>query len=225
MNLMTPPSPFQQPDVPEVLPRGPHGLDREVVLASQRGRLLVAFIDAAAERGYNNVTIADIVRGAGTAKRTFYDHFEDKQDCFVQAFVEGSSFLISDIVRAGDAADDPIERIEIVVRTYLQGLIAQPNFTRLFLNSPISAGPEVTQQWIQWVELLADGLVAWRKESRTQHPEVPELTRAQAVAAISAINELARIQMHHHGIEGIAEGVDEAVQLAKAFLTVDVSAF
>ena len=56
------------------------------MLASQRGRLLSAFVALAADRGVGAVTISDIVRQAGTAKRTFYEHFRDKDDCFLQAF-------------------------------------------------------------------------------------------------------------------------------------------
>lgn len=218
-------SPFRQPDIPDVLPRGQHRLDREVVLASQRGRLLDAFVEEVAEKGYEAVTIADIVARAGTAKRTFYENFADKRECHLQAFVEGSSVLIADLVQVGDAATDPIGRIEVVVRAYLGGLMARPSFTMVFLSSATSGNDEVVEQWIRWIELLADGLVAWRTESRKEHPEVPPLTRSQAIAVVSAINELVRIQLRRGGIDAIADGADETVQLAKAFLTADVDSF
>ena len=62
-------------DIPRRLPRGSHGLDRGVVAASQRTRLLEAVGRAVAEKGYAAATIDDIVRGAGVSKKTFYEHF------------------------------------------------------------------------------------------------------------------------------------------------------
>ena len=86
-------------DIPRRLPRGSHGLDRDVVEASQRTRLLEAVGRAVAERGYAAATIDDVVRRAGVSKKTFYDHFADKQDCFLAAYESSrslSSFLPSD---------------------------------------------------------------------------------------------------------------------------------
>ncbi|MEA2379823.1 MAG: hypothetical protein QOD13_3730 [Thermoleophilaceae bacterium] len=77
-------------DIPRRLPRGTHGLDRDVVEASQRTRLLEAVGRAVAERGYAAATIDDVVRGAGVSKKTFYDHFADKQECFLAAYEAAS---------------------------------------------------------------------------------------------------------------------------------------
>ena len=67
------------------LPRGRHGLSRETVTESQRGRILQAMISAVAERGYQETRVADVVEGAGVARKTFYDFFGDKEECFLAA--------------------------------------------------------------------------------------------------------------------------------------------
>ncbi|MDO8631562.1 MAG: TetR/AcrR family transcriptional regulator [Phycisphaerales bacterium] len=216
-------SPFETAGVPAVLPRGPHGLDRDVVMASQRGRLLTAFVDEASEQGYHSVTIADVVARAGTAKRTFYEHFRDKEDCFVEAFKAGTTIVISAIVRAGDAADDPIERIEVGVRAYLDALIEIPNFARLLLTDVIGGGAPVARRWMRWMELLADGLIAWRNESRLNHPDLPEITKMQAVTVLSGINELLRWEIERVGVDGISAVADELIDTAIGLLTADVS--
>ena len=220
---MSPKSLFESDGVPNVLPRGPHGLDRDVVLASQRGRLLTAFVELASEKGYNAVTIADIVGHAGTAKRTFYQHFEDKQECFTQAFDVAGAAVITEIVKAGDAVDDPIERIEVGVRAYLSAMQEMPYFAKLFLTESLAAGPQIAARWMGWIELLADGLVRWRDESRVKHPEVPALTRRQAIGVISALNELVRFEILKHDVPAVAEIADELVDLAVGLLTADVS--
>lgn len=219
LGVMAAASPFESPGTPDVLPRGAHGLDREVVMASQRGRLLTALVDEVADQGFYAVTIADIVKRAGTAKRTFYEHFEDKDDCYRQAFEAGSTVIISEIVKAADAEPDPINRIEVGVRAYLQALLDLPNFARLYLSSAGSSDPEIAKSWITWISLLADGMVAWRSESREKHPEMPPLSQPQAIAGISGLNEVVRIELFANGTDGIRARTDEFVALGISLLT------
>ena len=75
-------------------------LDRDVVEASQRTRLLEAVGRAVAERGYAAATIDDVVRGAGVSKKTFYEHFADKEDCFLAAYEAASEELFERVREA-----------------------------------------------------------------------------------------------------------------------------
>src|SRR3954451_22759007 len=88
------------------LPRGPHGLERDVVLASQRGRMLGAMAEAVARKTYAGTTVADVVAGAGVSRKTFYEHFSDKEECFLSAFDAGVDMLLEAITRAQPPADD-----------------------------------------------------------------------------------------------------------------------
>jgi AcrR family transcriptional regulator len=216
-------SPFAPADAPLVLPRGPHGLARDVVLASQRGRLLSAFVRLAADRGVAAVTISDIVREAGTAKRTFYEHFRDKDDCFLQAFEVASELMVGTVIDTVAAEPDPVLRIDLGARAYLEALVAHPEFTRLFLTHMRAGGPQLAQRWTAWVESLANVLVQWREESRSARPDLnlPSLTTLQATAAISAVNEIVSITLLRDGIDGIPTISDELVALTVAFLTAD----
>jgi AcrR family transcriptional regulator len=193
------------------------------VLASQRGRLLSAFVALAADRGVGAVTISEIVRQAGTAKRTFYEHFRDKDDCFLQAFEVASELMVGTVIDTVAAEPDPVLRIDRGARAYLDALVAHPEFTRLFLTHMRAGGPQLAQRWTLWVETLAGVLVAWRVESRRMHPELPALTLLQATAAISAINEIVSITLLRDGIDGIALVADELVALTIAFLTADAA--
>ncbi len=213
--------PFKLTEAMIELPRGPHSLGREVVEGSQKARLLTAIVELAGEKGYNAVTIQDIVGRAGTAKRTFYDHFRDKEDCFRQAFEAGSASLVAAVVRAAEPEKDPIERIAVGVRAYLDYLVRNTAFMRFFLVGGMSTGPGLVEVWIGWIEALADVLVFWRSESRKTHPEVPEITRLQALGAVSAINEVARITMLREDVTGIARIRDELVELAIDMLMID----
>jgi AcrR family transcriptional regulator len=134
------------PDIPRRLPRGTHGLDRDVVEASQRTRLLEAVGRAVAERGYAAATIDDVVGRAGVSKKTFYEHFADKQDCFLAAYEAASEELLERVREAHAAEDDWLERTRAGVRAYLRWLSAEPALARVFLIEVAAAGPQALEQ-------------------------------------------------------------------------------
>src|ERR1044072_7724443 len=70
----------------ERLPPGRHGLPRAVVAENQRERLLNGGVEAVAEHGYNATTISRITAAAKISRRTFYEYFEGKEDCFAAAY-------------------------------------------------------------------------------------------------------------------------------------------
>ena len=69
----------------EVRP-GRNGIGAEHVAEIQRARILAAMVDVVAERGAANVTVARVVTRSGVSRRTFYELFEDREDCFLAAF-------------------------------------------------------------------------------------------------------------------------------------------
>ena len=141
------------PDIPRRLPRGTHGLDPSLVAASQRTRLLEAVGRTVAEKGYAAATIDDIVRGAGVSKKTFYEHFQDKLDCFLAAYETASDELYEHVRAAQDAVPPAgkaatargngwLERTHAGVHAYLRWLAAEPALARVFLIEIAAAGPE-----------------------------------------------------------------------------------
>jgi AcrR family transcriptional regulator len=73
------------------IPRGQHGLAPELVSADQRARLNAAMVQVVAESGYAATTVEDVLSGAGVSRRTFYEHYENLQECFVAACGEVSA--------------------------------------------------------------------------------------------------------------------------------------
>lgn len=67
-------------------PAGVRTLPAELVQAVQRERLLASMLCAAAEIGYRDLTVQDVLSRAGISRPTFYEQFEDKEDCFLAAF-------------------------------------------------------------------------------------------------------------------------------------------
>src|SRR3954453_20112725 len=80
---------------PPRLPAGRHGLPREFITQNQRERIITALVDTVAERGYNATTVANITKAASVSRRTFYEHFSDKEACFLAAYD-----MVADPIRA-----------------------------------------------------------------------------------------------------------------------------
>src|SRR5262245_3026641 len=79
---------------PVPLPRGRHKLGREQVRDSQRERLVRAMLGRVAEQGYADTKIADVVAAARVSPNVFYELFEDKEDCFLEACDEATRDML-----------------------------------------------------------------------------------------------------------------------------------
>lgn len=67
-------------------PAGVRTLPAELVRAIQRERLLASMTKTVTEIGYNALTVQNVLTRAGISRPTFYEQFEDKEDCFLAAF-------------------------------------------------------------------------------------------------------------------------------------------
>lgn len=106
-----------------------------------RRRLLDGLAACIEERGYRDTTVADIVRSARTSKRTFYDHFSTKEECFVELLTANNE----DLVDAVRAAVDPEAPWQDQVRQAVSAYV-----------DTIDANPAVTLSWIRELPALGD---------------------------------------------------------------------
>lgn len=205
------------PDIPRRLPRGSHGLDRDVVEASQRTRLLEAVGRAVAERGYAGATIDDVVRRAGVSKQTFYDHFADKQDCFLAAYEAASAELLDRVGEAQDGSDeDWVERTRAGIRAYLRWLAAEPALARVFLIEVAAAGPVALERRERLRDRYAE-LMRARAGPRELPPEVRH-------AVVAAVDDVVVRHIREHGAEKLPELEPVLLYLQLALLAAPESA-
>jgi AcrR family transcriptional regulator len=177
-------------DIPRRLPRGLHGLDPGVVAASQRTRLLEAVGRAVAEKGYAGATIDDIVRGAGVSKKTFYDHFGDKLDCFLAAYEAASDELIGRLREAQSPPDGWLERTRAGIAAYLRWLAAEPALARVFLIEVGAAGPVAAERRERIRDRYAEVLRELQDDARAESPALPRLPDEVFHALVAAIDEV-----------------------------------
>lgn len=128
-------------DTTTALPRGPHGLSRETVRASQASRLCAAIADLVAEGGYPGVTINAIAGRAGVSCATFYEHYRNKEACYLAAYTHFGTVLSAQLIDAVPASPDREAIINAVLARYLGLLDANPAAARAFVLEIDGAGP------------------------------------------------------------------------------------
>lgn len=164
---------------------------------SYRVRLLEGFAAAVSEHGYAAVTIADIVRHAKVSKRTFYEHFEDKEQCFLATYVAATDLVLAAVDAAFEAsANRPwAEQIDAAIDAYVTALETNPALTRSCLVEIHAAGPRALERRREVHQAFAKMLHAFALRTRKKHPEVHPITEEMATAVVGGINELLVVQV------------------------------
>jgi AcrR family transcriptional regulator len=164
------------------LPPGRHGLPREFVIHNQRERLIAGLAEAVAENGYAGTTIAHITRHAAVSRRTFYEHFGSKDECFVAAYDTVMAELRERVGDAFEQEQDWPHAIRAGIAAMLKFLSSEPNLARLCMVEALVAGPVVVERYDAAIQGLVPYLGAGR-EGRS--PEV--------LAGLSATTEEALV--------------------------------
>jgi AcrR family transcriptional regulator len=150
---------------PARLPIGRHGLPRELIRAHQRNRLLAGAVAELGERGCLATSIATVIKAAGVSRSTFYEHFADKEACFLTAYDEVLAWLEREGSAAVDRAASWPAKVRAAVDFTLGALAADPNLGRLVSAEIFLAGPAAAARHRQLVDRLCEPLRAGRAES------------------------------------------------------------
>jgi AcrR family transcriptional regulator len=143
---------------PQSLPRGRHGLPRELVVENQRARLISSMISVVAELGYGKATVAAVTKPAKISRRTFYESFANREECYRAAYEASFDFLNERVGAAVSAAEWPTS-VRAGLEALLESLAAHPKLASFFLLSPASVGDEVATRHHQAIRELVEGLL------------------------------------------------------------------
>jgi AcrR family transcriptional regulator len=163
------------------------GLPREHVSEIQRLRILGAMGEVAAERGAGSVTVAHVVARAGVSRRTFYDLFGDREECFLAAFEQALAQASTVVLEAYRAPGSWRVRVRAALWAMLVFCDTHPAAARLCVVEALAAGPRALERR---GEVLA-GLIAAVDEGRGEVPrgshQPPLLTADGVVGAVFSV--------------------------------------
>jgi AcrR family transcriptional regulator len=141
---------------PDQLPSGRHGLLPSFVAANQRDRILSAVAGATAELGYTDMSVEAIIARAGVSRRTFYEHFKNKEDAFLAAYDAVVHQVASHVQRAYLQQATALERLRAGVEAYLQFLANEPEIARMAIVEVLAAGPRALARRNDALRLFAE---------------------------------------------------------------------
>ena len=198
------------------LPRGPHNLTRDDVLSSQRRRMLDAVAESVADKGYATTTVGDVVSAAGVSRKTFYEHFDDKEECFLAAFDSGVDTLLQAIADTPPESNDWRQRMRARVRAYLVTLSENPAFARTFMIEVFGAGSRAIERRAEVHERFGQLMRDLHEETRRRFTRLPPVTDDIWVAAVGAANELVTRWVGEGRLEELPELEDTVVHVYAA---------
>ncbi len=123
-------------------PSGIRSLPSDLVSAVQRERLLAAMLRATAELGYREVSVQDVLERAGVSRPTFYEHFENKEGCFLAAFDNAAARLRERIETASLDGDNWRERLRLSLEELLQFVTEDPDAAMSLIVDGRAACPD-----------------------------------------------------------------------------------
>jgi AcrR family transcriptional regulator len=173
-----------QAEIPERLPKGPHGLSREQVQASQRQRILDAILDVVGERGYAAATVADVTTAAGVSRTTFYEQFANKQEAFLAAYDEFAGSFLADV--ASTPTTTPLETLTGAAERLVDWGRRRPLACRAFLLEIHAVGPAGLahrDSVMALAERQFEIVAAWVRRVDPSLPAVPPVAGRAVIAA------------------------------------------
>jgi AcrR family transcriptional regulator len=166
--------------LPHQLPSGRHGLPRSFVESNQRERILRAVVEVASKTGYGALTVRDVIEGAGVSRRTFYDHFDNKEQAFLAAYHLVVGHLAVDVEEAWSKGSTWCESIAFGLSTFLDQMARDHALAHLLVVEVLAAGrPALASR--------AAAMEAFRAFLEPGFDEAPEGLPVPALAAETAI--------------------------------------
>ena len=141
---------------PDQLPSGRHGLLPSFVAANQRERILSAVAQATAELGYADLSVEAVIARAGVSRRTFYEHFKNKEDAFLAAYDAVVHQVVRHVQRAYLQQTTALDRLRAGIRAYLEYLASEPEYARMGVVEVLAAGPRALARRTDALRLFAE---------------------------------------------------------------------
>ena len=170
---------------------GPNGLPRGQVSEIQRSRMLTAAAEAVEEVGYARLTVAQVIARARVSRKTFYDLFEDREDCFLAVFdqaVEQISALVSEAYAREQSWRDGLRAGVLAMLRFMDD---EPGLARICVVEALGAGPRVLKRRTEVIAQLRGVLDQGRSSAGARvaraTEESPDVTSEGVIGAVFAV--------------------------------------
>ena len=178
------------------VPRGRHAPPLEVRQSVQRTRLLEAAAAVFARAGYADASAEAIAREAGMSKATFYEHFDNKEECILALFDQAASETLEAMAKATSAAGhDSRKRMQAGAKAFLEMLAEHPNESQTLLVEIIGAGDPGADRRDNVLATFAQAIDAENANAARKGSMRRFASPDDAYAIVGAVVELASRQL------------------------------
>jgi AcrR family transcriptional regulator len=162
-----------------------------------RDRLIEAMATSIEDRGYRATTVADVVRIAKTSRRTFYEHFADRDACFLALFDATNDATMDTIAAAVHPDAPPEKQVDQALEAYIDSIRTHPALYRSFVRELPALGRAGAERQLAVIERFAQLLVDLVESGRREQPalDARPLTMDTAIMIVGGLRELAVVSM------------------------------
>lgn len=174
---------------------------RGTLAATQRERILAATERLIAEKGCPATTIEAIVKEAGVSSITFYEHFSDKEACFVDAFDRAVEEIRAELQEAVSAELPWPDRIRAGLHALLEAIAVDPGRARMCLVEAQKGGPRLLAHY----EAALDSAVPVLREGRALDSGAGGVSETLEEAIVGGLAWLLRERLELGGGGGVED--------------------
>jgi AcrR family transcriptional regulator len=170
----------------------------------QRERIVEAMTVVAARHGYAEASVARVVKQAGMSRATFYEHFEDRDDCFLAAFRWAAAPVREEVERGREAGGEP-ERPRAFLSRSLKLAERYPAATRLLLIEARAGDARVRAEHEELLDLIEADIDRYLEAAAERTPPIEIPTRA----LLGAIGNLVAARVFRREASGLSDLLDD----------------
>jgi AcrR family transcriptional regulator len=185
-------------------PSGVRKFPADLIRAIQRERLIVAMLNAAAELGYLETNVQDVIDRAGVSRPTFYEHFSNKEDCFLAAFDTSAERLrrkVDAAVRKG--GDVWRDRVRFGLEALLRFASREPDTARMMVVEARAASAAAVKRRVELMDEFAQCLQAQAQELLPAGAAGSAITASGIVGGVESLLYSRLCKQEHDQIEAL----------------------
>jgi AcrR family transcriptional regulator len=152
----------------------------------QRARILSAAIDAIEATGYAHLTVAQVISRAKVSRKTFYDLFEDREDCFLAVFEVTLGQIGARVIGAYESERNWREAVRAGLAALLQFIDEDRELARLCIVDALGGGERVLERRARTIVALREVIDLARKVPGAR-PDHPGVTAEGVIGAVLAV--------------------------------------
>lgn len=191
------------------MPPGRHLVPRDFVTQNQRERMLLATTELVAERGFQKTTIELIAKTARVALSTFYEHFDNKEECFLAALDESAAAAAAVFAELVDPEQPWPDQIAAGLEVFLEMVVAEPARARLCIVESQAAGGAALARYQAMLESVAPKL----REGREFNPRASRLPDGLEIAVVGGLVWLVHQRLVTGQVDGLKALLPEMLQV------------